>query len=63
MCFNKTTNILYDCENNLDYKTLLIFIFSGLIMLLSFIFTIIFFISKPVWLDYELERIRNNEII
>lgn len=61
MCFN-TTSILYDCNKNLTKKTMIIFVFSGLFMILSLICTLVFWFSKPVWLPEEIKRnnLRNN---
>ena len=47
MCQNKTIEIIFNCEGNLELKSLLIFIFSGLFMIISLGFTIFFFLSKP----------------
>ena len=62
MCFNNTTSILYDCNKNLTKKSIIIFVFSGLCMALSLIFTLVFWFSKPIWLPEEIKRnnLRNN---
>jgi len=60
MC-NTTKTIFYNCNNTINIKTILIFIISISIILISCIMVIIFFLSKPVWTNIELERIYNSE--
>ena len=62
MCFNSTTSILYDCNKNLTKKSIIIFVFSGLCMVIALIFTLVFWFSKPIWLPEEIKRnnLRNN---
>ena len=56
MCFNNTTSILYDCNKNLTKKSIIIFVFSGLCIIISLIFTLVFWLSKPIWLPEEIKR-------
>ena len=56
MCFNSTTSILYDCNKNLTKKSIIIFVFSGLCIVIPLIFTLIFWFSKPIWLPEEIKR-------
>jgi len=63
MCFNNTTSILYDCNKNLTKKSIIIFVFSGLCIVISLIFTLVFCFSKPIWLPEEIKNNIDDELI
>lgn len=49
-----------NCTNNYNYENknrLIIFIISALVFFISLIFVIIFSVSKPIFLEYELNNI------
>jgi len=56
MCFNSTTSILYDCTKNLTKKSIIIFVFTGLCIVISLIFTLALWFSKSIWLPEEIKR-------
>ena len=63
MCFNSTTSILYDCTKNLTKKSIIIFVFTGLCIVISLIFTLALWFSKSIWLPEEIKRNRlRNDI-
>jgi hypothetical protein len=68
MCINiNNTNFTTShCNNNITNKSIIIFIISGLIFLISIIFIIMMYASKPIWLEFELkinQKYNNNDKI
>lgn len=68
MCINinNTNFTTFHCNNNITNKSIIIFIISGLIFLISIIFIIMMYTSKPIWLEFELkinQKYNNNDKI
>ena len=53
-------NTLVKCNNINSGNSLAIFIISGLLMAISFIMMCVFICSKPKYLQFEIDKLNNN---
>ena len=54
-------NTLIECDK-ISNNSLAIFISSGFLMMISFIMMCVFICSKPKYLQFEIDRLKSNNI-